>query len=275
MWLLQKTTLMQKQIKHLNSVVSYSIYGSGKTVVLLHGFGEDSTIWKNVVLTLQNDYQIITIDIAGTGASSFLEKENVGMEDYAELITTVINCEGLNNICLLGHSMGGYIALAFAEKHPEKLWGFGLVHSTALADTAEKIEARKKSIDFINENGTEAFLKATTPNLFYNQELGKDHIMAIINQNKNTAPKVLVQYYNAMINRPDRTQILKLLRIPLLFIVGKNDKAVPFESSLPQTFMAQNTYLSVLGYSAHMGMIEEACSFNSTIENYVAFAAIY
>jgi pimeloyl-ACP methyl ester carboxylesterase len=266
---------MQKQIKHLDGVVSYTIYGSGKTVVLLHGFGEDSTIWKNVVVTLQNDYQIITIDIAGTGASSFLEKENVGIEDYAELIATVINYEGLSNICLLGHSMGGYIALAFAEKYPEKLWGFGLVHSTALADTTEKIEARKKSIDFINENGTEAFLKTTTPNLFYNPDLSKDDITTIINQNKNTAPKVLVQYYNGMINRPDRTKVLKLLTVPLLFIVGKNDKAVPFESSLPQTFIAQNTYLCILTESAHMGMLEQLKDFNSKLKSFIAFASIY
>jgi pimeloyl-ACP methyl ester carboxylesterase len=266
---------MQKQIKHVNGLVSYAKYGSGKTVVLLHGFGEDSIIWKNAVTALQSNYQVITIDIAGTGASSFLEKENVGMEDYAELVSTVINYEGIDNICLLGHSMGGYIALAFAEKYSEKLWGFGLVHSTTFADTPEKIEARKKSIDFIFENGTEAFLKATTPNLFYNQEFRKDDITAIINQNKNTAPKVLIQYYNAMIKRPERTQILKSLQIPVLFIVGKNDKAVPFESSLPQTFMAPNTYLKVWGHSAHMGMVEDVNGFNEAVRNYVLFAGIY
>jgi pimeloyl-ACP methyl ester carboxylesterase len=275
MWLSQKTTSMQKQIKHLNGVVSYAVYGSGKTVVLLHGFGEDSSIWINVVAKLQTSYQVITIDIAGTGASSFLEKENVGMEDYAELITTVIDNEGIDSICLLGHSMGGYIALAFAEKYPEKLWGFGLVHSTALADTDEKIDARKKSIGFINENGTEAFLKATTPNLFYNQELSKDDITVIINQNKNTLAKVLVQYYNAMINRLERTTVLKTLQIPILFVVGKNDKAVPFESSIPQTFMAPNTYLSILNISAHMGMLEQTESVNLILTNYVSFAAIY
>jgi pimeloyl-ACP methyl ester carboxylesterase len=275
MWLSQKTTSMQKQIKHLNGVVSYAVYGSGKTVVLLHGFGEDSSIWINVVAKLQTSYQVITIDIAGTGASSFLEKENVGMEDYAELITTVIDNEGIDSICLLGHSMGGYIALAFAEKYPEKLWGFGLVHSTALADTDEKIDARKKSIGFINENGTEAFLKATTPNLFYNQELSKDDITVIINQNKNTLPKVLVQYYNAMINRLERTTVLKTLQIPILFVVGKNDKAVPFESSIPQTILAANTYLSILSISAHMGMQEQVKIFNKITINYLGFACIY
>jgi pimeloyl-ACP methyl ester carboxylesterase len=266
---------MQKVIDYKFGKISYAIYGQGKAIILLHGFGEDSTIWRKQVEFLQYDYQVITIDIAGTGASSYIKKENVTIEDYALAINEIMIVEKLENICLFGHSMGGYIALAFAEENPEKLWGFGLIHSSPFPDTTEKIEARKKSISFIDENGSHAFLKITTPNLFYNQTLHAKEILALIAQMKGIDQKVLVQYYRAMIARKDRTEILKALPIPALFVAGEHDKAILFESSLKQTFLADISFIQLLRCSAHMGILEETQVLNNFMGEYLQLAVYY
>lgn len=120
--------------------VHYTIDGAGKPVILLHGFGEDSAIWQSQIEALQNNYQLIVPDLPGSGQSEFIAGADI--ETYAEIIKAIIDKEktisGAEKVLLIGHSMGGYITLAFAEKYPQYLTAFGLFHSSAFADTDEK-----------------------------------------------------------------------------------------------------------------------------------------
>jgi pimeloyl-ACP methyl ester carboxylesterase len=105
--------------------------------------------------------------------------------------------ENIDQFCLIGHSMGGYITLAFAEKYPEVLNSFGLFHSSTYAEDEAKISTRKKGNDFIKKNGAEAFLKASIPNLF-SEQTKKEHpelITQLFDIAKNISPAALIQYY--------------------------------------------------------------------------------
>lgn len=136
---------MEKRFEYIGSDVYYEVYGSGKPVVLLHGFAEDNTIWNGQVSFLEQHCLLIIPDLPGSGRSPLLTKEDASIEDYADVVHALLNFENIEKCLLFGHSMGGYITLAFAEKFPGKLAGFGLVHSTAFEDNEEKKKYQEKS----------------------------------------------------------------------------------------------------------------------------------
>jgi pimeloyl-ACP methyl ester carboxylesterase len=172
---------------------------------------------------------------------------------------------------MIGHSMGGYITLAFAEKYRDHLHAFGLFHSTAFADSEEKKITRKKGIEFIHQHGAFEFLKTTIPNLFsstFKSQI-KNSIDCFIGRLSNFSPAALVSYYEAMMNRPDRTSVLKNSTIPVLFVAGEQDTAVPIEDSLKQCHLPRKTYIYILKQSAHMGMLEEPATTNCLLEKFL------
>lgn len=247
----------EKQLRYKNAILNYKITGNGNTIVLLHGFGEDSRIWDGIAEGLQLKYQLLIPDITGSGKSTLLPGNNIGMEDYAESIFYILTKENIKECVMIGHSMGGYIALAFAQKYSELLKALGLFSSSAFADDEAKKEARTKAITFIRENGSSAFLKTSIPGLFADAEKSKEDIEALLEKGKQFSPEALIQYYQAMINRPDRTTVLKTIQLPVLFLMGQQDKAVLFDHSLAQSYLPNLSHINVLRQSAHMGMLEE------------------
>jgi len=115
-------------------------------VVLLHGFAEDGDVWKYQLADLAAGYLVIVPDLPGSGRSDMTD--DMSIEGMALCVKKIIDHElpanaslAEDGITMIGHSMGGYITLAFANKYPGLLAGFGLFHSTAFADTEEKITA--------------------------------------------------------------------------------------------------------------------------------------
>lgn len=250
--------------------MQYNKYGEGLPVVLIHGFGEDSHIWDHQVAALAEQYRLIIPDLPGTGRSAPMQAP--GMESLADGIADILEKEKIGKCVLIGHSMGGYITLAFAEKYPEKLLGFGLVHSTAFADSESKKEARKKSIEFIRQHGSKSFLETATPNLFAEKNrlpMAKT-ILSIVETNAGILPETLIAFYNAMMLRPDRTGILKSTPVPVLFIAGKEDQAVPFPDTMQQVHLPELSYIYILGQSGHMGMLEETEKCNVAINRFLS-----
>jgi pimeloyl-ACP methyl ester carboxylesterase len=249
-----------------NKIIFYRIEGKGKPVLLLHGFGEDGNIWNHQIKALKKNYLLIVPDLPGSGQSEMLEGKRM-IEDYAEVVKAIAdevifkNKKGSQEqFSLIGHSMGGYITLAFAEKYPELLNSFGLFHSSAFSDEEQKIAIRKKGIEFIKKNGSEAFLKTSGPNLFSEQTKRENSqlIKQLLNIGKTIFPDALIQYYKAMMARPDRTSVLKTFAKPILFIAGKYDTAVPLAVSLKQIHIPSFTFFHILKHSAHTGMWEES-----------------
>ena len=127
---------MNKELLYQNKKIFCRFIGNGKPVVLIHGFGEDGEVWKNQIEFLKDKFQLIIPDLPGSGKSEMIN--DMSMEGMAEVIYSIIHEEKIKSCILIGHSMGGYITLAFAEKYPEYLTAFGLFHSTAYADNEEK-----------------------------------------------------------------------------------------------------------------------------------------
>src|SRR5918993_1418534 len=201
---------MVKSLSHKKGRISYSVYGEGKAVVLVHGFAEDGTIWDNQVTRFKDEFRLIVPDLPGSGKSDFIP-EVFSMDDHADMLENLLNQENVEAADIIGHSMGGYIALAFAEKHVDRMTGLCLFHSSSYADTDEKIESRRKSIQFIKQNGSLKFLQQATPNLFSDKTKAENPglVEEIINRYSNFNPNSLVHYYEAMIQRPDRSELLR------------------------------------------------------------------
>jgi pimeloyl-ACP methyl ester carboxylesterase len=264
------------EAKHIicqNSFVYYQVYGAGKPVVLLHGFGENGKVWYPQIDFLQEHFCLIVPDIPGSGQSALIKDANI--DTYADVVKEIIDkeypAEGKTRVNIIGHSMGGYITLAFAEKYPSYLNSIGLFHSTAFADGEEKKQTRRKAIDFIKTKGAFAFLKTSTPGLFTKSfaEKAPEKINELIEDGKKFSNEALVQYYEAMIARPDRTDILKKLTTPVLFIIGEQDMAIPLQSSLQQCYLPNQSYVTILEESAHMGMWEEPEKANKSLFNFL------
>ena len=223
-----------------------------KTVVLLHGFGEDSTIWNDYATDLAKEYTVILPEYARL---SHLKT----MEDYADFVHDELMEKGIEKCAVIGHSMGGYIALAFAEKYPQMLSGFGLFHSTSFADSDEKKEARNKIIETIKKSGSAVFIRASTPTL-YAEEFAKEHpdvIVKHIEYASQFPPEALIAGMQAIRDRPDRRSVLKTLRVSVMFIIGEKDKSVSPADTKSQIMMPKFFSSSILDNVAHMGMVEE------------------
>lgn len=255
----------------LNGVpVYYRIEGNGQPVVLVHGFSEDGTVWDNQIAALKDKFQFIIPDLPGSGKSPINDAQ-WSMEYFADCIRQIIDQEKFETVSIIGHSMGGYITLAFADAWPNRLQSFGLFHSTAFADSEEKKTARRRGIEFIQQNGPAKFLEQSIPNLF-SEETKKQHpklVRKILARYTNFIGQSLVNYYQAMIVRPDRTHVLKNFPRPILFILGKHDTAVPYEQGLQQCYMPGLSYIHTLEHSGHMGMWEEPVPSNDYIDAFL------
>lgn len=252
--------------------MGYVKTGDGPAVILLHGFGEDHHIFNSTVSMLEKTYTVYTPDLLGTGMSPINTiPSNFSIEYLADSIAAFMEYEKIENCVLLGHSMGGYVTVAFAKKYPKYLKGFGLLHSTVLPDTPLKIENRTRGISFIQKFGAATFLETTAPNLFgtFTQ---KNH-PTIVTDFTKTLPhfsnEALIAYYHAMMARPNLTLVLETTPLPVLFILGDQDMAVALEDTLPQTKMPNTAYLYVLENCGHMGMLEHPIIFNNAVLDFL------
>ena len=261
---------MQQKLLGADHSLSYFITGKGdRSIILIHGFGEDSRIWKHQINFLENDFRLYIPDLPGTGESKIGNKE-LSMEWMAEMIKQMMDEEKISQCIMLGHSMGGYVTLAFAELYPERLSAFGLIHSTAYADNEEKKAARQKSISFIKEHTAAEFIKTTIPNLFsqtFNTE-HKEQVDELIEQGNQFTAEALIAYYTAMINRPNRSHILQNTTVPVLFFIGSEDKAVSPADALAQTALPTVCMAKLVPGIAHMGMLEATEELNKTIREF-------
>jgi len=195
--------------------------------------------------------------LPGSGKSSF-EGEELSMEDMAESVKLILDEEQVDGAVIAGHSMGGYVTMAFAELYPGRLKGLGLVHSFATEDSEEKKEQRRKSIDLFRKGGKDTFIRQMIPALFSpaSKKRCEDDIKELINKALLTETKSLVAFYNAMINRPDRTAKLSSSEVPVLWIIGTDDTIATTENIIQQTSLANVNFVYTSNDCGHMSMFE-------------------
>ncbi len=262
---------MLKKILFRGHELVYEIRGTGTAVMLVHGFTEDRRIWDPLLSGIENKYQWIIPDLPGSGDSSYNDSLK-SLSDFAEIISAILENENLQELVLIGHSMGGYISLAFAEKYPEKIRALGLFHSSSYPDSEEKKEARDKNIRFIQNNDPSLFIEQSIPGLFsdYFKAEHPEEIQKLIDHYANFKRESLVQYLDAMKNRLRTTGVLKSITKPVLFIMGEEDKAVPVKDSLEQCHLPRISYIHILTRTAHMGMIENTSLCNSFVDRFLS-----
>ncbi|MBP6576448.1 MAG: alpha/beta fold hydrolase [Chryseobacterium sp.] len=248
-------------------MLNYEIEGNGtETLVLLHGFMENLSIWEDLKPYLSEKFKLIKIDLPGFGKSEVIAEVQT-MESMADELRKVTDHLKLNEFHLLGHSMGGYIALAFAEKYPEDLKSFTLFFSTYFADDEEKKQTRTKGLRIIKEN-LRAFVNAGVPNLFNPNE--HDILESKIKLAKEIAYTSSVDGVLAsqkgMIERPDRSKILENFEGKILILSGKHDSAVNSEKTIKN--LPDNTniksYVLDCGHNGHWEKPEVCASIINT-----------
>lgn len=247
----------------------YRETGEGPAVVLVHGFGEDGTVWSQQYDALPQ-YRVLIPDLPGSGRSG--EVADMSIKGLSATLHAWLLKLGVERCTMIGHSMGGYITLAFAEQYPQALNAFGLFHSTAYGDTEEKKATRRKGIEFIKKNGAFEFLKTSIPTLY--SDVTKKHQPKLIEQqieaSHDFSATALVRYYEAMMARPDRVHVLKASALPVLFLLGREDAAIPLKDGLEQCYLPDQSFTSILENSGHMGMREEVEKSNKQLLEFLA-----
>jgi pimeloyl-ACP methyl ester carboxylesterase len=237
-------------------MINYQITGKGNALVLLHGFLESLEMWESFVKFLSRDLKVVTIDLPGFGKSENFSDTHE-MELMADSVKAVFDEESIQSCVMAGHSMGGYVSLAFAKKYPQMLNGLCLFHSHAAADSEEVKTNREQTIKTVEKDHTE-FIISFIPDLFAAENVSKYHgeIEKLKASALKTSKKGIIAALRGMKNRDDSTEFLRSFRKPVLFITGKQDKRIPVESILHQASIPPHSELLILENVGHMGFIE-------------------
>jgi pimeloyl-ACP methyl ester carboxylesterase len=233
--------------------LAYRVQGKGQPLVLLHGLCEDSTIWDDFIKGL-SEFQIIRPDLSGFGESEILPIHSVDL--MAESVKAILDELHISKCIMVGHSLGGYVSMSFARQYPSLLTGIGLFHSHPFEDTAEKKAERQKAISFIKQNGHIVYVKQLIPKLFAELFATSNEFLinGLIFKASKYPPETIIGAQEAMLNRTDHSTVLTEAKIPVLLIIGKQDKVVPYDISLKMMPLPTIAEIHILPKVAHMGM---------------------
>jgi pimeloyl-ACP methyl ester carboxylesterase len=225
--------------------------GKGTPLVLLHGYPLDHHLWDAVVPLLEDTFDLILPDLRGFGGSSTVDSF-YAMEDYASDIAALLDHLGIQKAAVVGHSMGGYVALAFARLYPERVTGLGLVSSQVLADPPDRKEGRYKSAAEVADKGIGSVVAAMTPKFTSDARLQE----FARNSMEQQQPAAYIGALKAMAERVDSTPLLSALTVPVLLVHGDSDALIPIDRAREVKTALPNAYLVEIGGAGHMPMME-------------------
>jgi pimeloyl-ACP methyl ester carboxylesterase len=241
-------------LRYKNTKISYSDVGKGTAIVLLHGFLENATMWNSYKASFSEKYRVITIDLLGHGNSECLGYVHT-MEDQADMVHAVLHHLKIRKAIFVGHSMGGYVALAFAELYPENTKGFVLLNSTTYADDHERKINRNRAIKMAHKEYA-SLVQISIANLFSIDN--RENFILEIEQVKKEALKTPLQGYIAaqegMKLRKNKEHLLYLTAYPKLLILGKKDGVLNYYDNIKQI---EDTNVQLISFpDGHMSHIE-------------------
>lgn len=247
---------MIKSAEFRQTKVRYSDKGKGRVVVLLHGFLESLDVFKELSSKLATSFRVIAIDLPGHGQTPCVGYIHT-MELMAECIKEVMDSLHLKKYVVVGHSMGGYVALAFAELFPQHMKGLCLFHSTAMPDSEEKKKNRERVAEIV-KNDHSQLVAELIPKLFdpENVSLLKTEVAHAKQIALDTPQEGIVAALRGMKERPSREMVLKNSKFPVLFIIGKKDVILAWENLLLLASLPKRSFNIVLEHAGHMGFYE-------------------
>lgn len=238
--------------------IHYSDQGSGEVIVLLHGYLETSEIWHSFADKLKTDFRVISLDLPGHGSSDMFGEVHT-MEQIATAVYELIKKLDIRKIFLLGHSLGGYATLAFAELFPEMLSGYSLFHSHPFPDSDEALEKREREIKFVLAGKKELIYPDNVSKMFATSNLQK--FTNELNHSKKIASSIsgegIVAVLRGMMVRPSRQKVMESGRIPCLWILGAMDNYIDCVNIQTKVQLPENAEVVILKNSGHLGFIEE------------------
>lgn len=260
---------MIKSVNYKNEKVTFSDSGKGKAVVLLHGFLGSHKIWEQTINNLSTSYRVIAIDLPGHGNTECLGYAH-SMDLMAKCVKSVLDSLRLKKYIIIGHSMGGYVGLAFADLFPDHLKGLCLYHSTAYADSDEKKKDRLRAIQAVKANRG-IYTKSTIKNLFASKNLKylKDEISFALSIAKQTGKKGIIAALHGMRDRPRRDIILGLVNYPIMMVIGELDNVLLYDQLLEQSQLIKNKTILYLEHDGHFGFLESPEASNKAIRKFL------
>jgi len=232
--------------------MGYEILGqTGQPIVLIHGFGLDRSIWRDVAKRYLANHRVILPDVRGHGESD-APKGAYSMTSLAKDIKHLLAFLGVSKAIICGHSMGGYIALAFAANSPERLAGLGLITTRAKPDSEDGRAGRYEMVEKVQEEGSIALARSLAP------KLSKDE--AIISSMRDLIAKSpadgIIGALQAMAERPDRRDLLPKIKVPALVIAGKEDQIINLQDAAEMAEALPKGEFLPINEAGHMPMLE-------------------
>jgi pimeloyl-ACP methyl ester carboxylesterase len=255
-----------KQILYKNTKISYSDIGKGTTIVLLHGFLENKNMWTEFVSDFSKKNRVITIDLLGHGETECLGYIHT-MENNADVVYEVLSHLRIRKAVIVGHSMGGYVALAFAELYPDTIKAFVLLNSTSRADSEERKMNRDRAVKAVKQNYAN-FIRLSIGNLF--SEDNREKLSIEIEKVKTEALKTplqgIVASLEGMKTRKDREVLLHLTTYPKVIILGEKDPVMNYNETIQQI---ESTKVQLITFpDGHMSHIENKNELKKILLNF-------
>ena len=254
------------KIQHKNTNISYTDSGKGTAIVLLHGFLENKKMWDAFVPEFSKKNRVITIDLLGHGDTECMGYVHT-MEDNAEIVHAVLVQLRIRKAIFVGHSMGGYVALSFAELFPEMIKGFVLLNSTSRADSEERKKNRDRAIKAVKQSYVN-FISLSIANLFSegNRERLAKEIEFVKKEALKTPLQGIVASLEGMKTRVDREVLLHLTPYPKMLILGEKDPVLPYEETKSQI---ENTQVQLVTFpDGHMSTIENQTELTTVLQKF-------
>ena len=250
--------------------IHYSDSGNGKAIVLLHGYLESSEVWNGFAEKLGSEFRVILIDLPGSGLSDIYGEIHT-MEFMAQAVKELIISLGLEKIFLTGHSLGGYVALAFLEIFPDLLSGYCLFHSQPFPDTPAALEKRRREIEIVKMGKKNLMYPDNVIRMFARSNL--ETFSQALQRSKDIASQIpgegIIAVLNGMMIRPSRVSIMEKGIVPCLWILGSMDNYIACEFIQTMVNLPATARVVVLKNSGHMGFIEEEKLAVKVVSNFV------
>jgi pimeloyl-ACP methyl ester carboxylesterase len=251
--------------------IHFTDKGFGNTIILLHGYLESSEVWNGFEEKLAKHFRVISVDLPGHGLSD-VYSDTHSMEFMAAIVKELLNYLGIEKVFLAGHSLGGYVTLAFLELYPEYLAGYSLFHSHPLSDSPEAIEKRLREIELVKAGNKELIYPDNVSRMFASSNLV--NFSGELQRVKEIASRIpgegIIAVLNGMMIRPSRLSLMEEGRVPCLWVLGLMDNYIPCEMIQSKVRLPENAKLIVLKNSGHIGFIEEVETSVKAIQEFVA-----
>ncbi|WP_299212828.1 alpha/beta hydrolase [uncultured Aquimarina sp.] len=247
--------------------INYNTYGKGTPLVFLHGFLENSTMWNDIIPHFSNTHNCITIDLLGHGKTDCLGYIH-RMEDMAEAVRTVLYSIKIDNPIFIGHSMGGYVSLAYLDLFPKLVSGLVLLNSTSFPDSEERKTNRSRAIDIVKKN-PKAYTGMAIANLFAeeNRDKYKNQVEFIKNEASKMPLQGIISALEGMKIRKDHTTTLLKFKKPKIIFAGEKDPVLSYQQNIEESKQCKTDLVSLNG--GHMSYIENQDELLKTLDQFL------